>query len=52
MLQRVLELARTGSMPKGRKAQGPLFLAAKKYASGQMSLEEYGSFTKKLLDEE
>ena len=45
-------VARTGSMPKGRKVQMKLYLAARKYASGQMSLEEYGSFTKKLLDEE
>ena len=42
----------TGSLPKGRKAQMKLYLAAKRYASEQMSLEEYGSFTKKLLDEE
>ena len=28
-----------------------LYLAARKYTSGQMTREEYGSFTKKLLDE-
>ena len=45
-------IAFTGSLPKGRKAQMQLYLAARKYTSGQMTLEEYGSFTKKLLGEE
>lgn len=43
-------IAYTGALPKGQATQRQLLLAANKYVSGQMSLEEYGSFTKELLE--
>jgi hypothetical protein len=42
-------IAATGKFTSGRGTQVTLIAAAKKYAAGQMTLEEYGSLTKDII---
>ena len=43
-------IAATGRFEAGGKQRLQLLLAARKYVDGQMTLEEYGSRTKEILD--
>ena len=42
-------IAATGNVGNGGKRRRELLVAAKKYADGQLTLEEYGSRTKEIL---
>ena len=42
-------IAATGKFETGRKQRLQLFIAAKKYADDEITLEEYGSRTKELM---
>ena len=44
-------IAATGKFETGGKQRLQLFLAAKKYVDGQITLEEYGSRTKEIYDD-